>query len=947
MVDLGTIRGRVSLDIRQAVASYAALRAQNAKTVYALRGTGDSLVATGRGMMVAGAGFVYAFGKAVSAAAEFERKMDYFGAVTDTNAGKMQKLNKYTLMLAQNTIYSANEIADGFVELGKAGVNADQIMRGVGKAMASLGAAGDIPLTESGQIITSVVSQFGLKAGDAVKVADLLAGAANASIADITDLGYSLKYVGGIAHTAGLSFDDVTTALSVLAKAGIRGSTAGTTLRQMIVSLPGTTDKATAALKDLGIITQDGTNRFYDQRGELKPLSQVYQILGDSMKGMTAEQKTNTLRTIFQTRALSAASVLMRAGTKGFKDMNKAMKSTTAMEVAHKRLDNLSGDLEILRGNIETLVIQAGGPFQETLRGWVRSLTKLVQAFGKLDPKTQKLIMQTIAVTGVTLLAMGAFNIIVGSILKFIAHSMKLWAGLKMLANIMKIVWTNSRWLVTILGGELAGALGVTTGVLLIIIAAVLAFIAVWVLAYKKIDIFRNAVNAWYGTIWKAIKAFGAFIKLLATDPGAAWDKIKHGADVAFQAILNWAKKIPGWLKSGLSKAAQEVSNFVGKVVEYLKSLPGKALGVITSFVSQVISLLTFRNAGYVLGYLLGTVVRIFVTLGARAIALTARMVTGVINFVKTLPGKIGYFIGFMVGRAVGLMIRLQAKMIGLMARAVAGVVRFVASLPGKVINFVASMVARTVGFMVNLAHDLPRLASEAVHGIINFVQQLPGKMAEFFSNAVSRARGALAKLPGIAIQFAQGAYNGIRNTLMNLPGIVWEALGAAITMFKSMVTSAYNAAKDFAGGLWKGFKDGIGMHSPSHIERAMWQIGDTMDVELKKMRKKTLDVQKLSRDMAKTSFTVGDPGAPSGITRYARLASMHRANQNRARMLQDPSRKLSVRDARRNDQRATHRGKAELEITNWHQGKGYMKGIAQDTIDDDYDYSDTLGRMR
>src|SRR5690242_18655900 len=135
---LGTISGQVRLDVRQAVAAYAAVRAQNARTVYALRGAGDSFVQAGQTMGVAGAGMVYVFGKAVKAAADFERKMDFFGAVTDTNKKKMAELSDYTLQLAQDTIYSADQIADGLIELGKAGVSADQIMRGIGDAMANL-----------------------------------------------------------------------------------------------------------------------------------------------------------------------------------------------------------------------------------------------------------------------------------------------------------------------------------------------------------------------------------------------------------------------------------------------------------------------------------------------------------------------------------------------------------------------------------------------------------------------------------------------------------------------------------------------------------------------------------------------------------------------------------------------------------------------------------------
>jgi TP901 family phage tail tape measure protein len=947
MVDLGTIRGRVEIDIRRAVASYAALRAQNARTVYALRGTGDSLVSTGKTMAVAGAGMVYAFGKVVMAAGEFERKMDFAAAVSGTTGKEMQKLSDYALQLGQDTIYSAGQIADGFIELAKAGVSAKQIIGGIGAAMANLGAAGDIPLEQSGQIITSTVQQFNLAAKDAVHVTDLLAGAANASIADISDIGTSLKYVGGVADAAGLSLEDTTTAISLLAKAGIRGSTAGTSLRQMIVSLGGATGPATDALTEIGIIAEDGSNAFYDMHGNVKPLSQVFQILNDHLDGYNNKQKLAYLRTIFNNRALSAASILTREGAKGFKDMYAQMGKTTAADVAHKRLDNLSGDIEILRGNIETFMIKAGTPFQKTMRQWVQQLTRLVQAFGELPQGTQTAIIEFIGIAGASLLAMGAFNILLGTLFKFVAHLIKLGTGLKFVWNLLKLVVVNARWAALVFGGELAAALGVSLGVLLLIIVAALAFVAAWVLAYKKITIFRKAVDAYYGAVWNAIKATAAFIKLLATDPGKAWDKIKKAADIAFGAIVGWAKMVPTLLRQGLSIAGQYVSGWVNSLIGWLAGLPGKGIAIISSFVSRVLSLLTFRNAGYVLGYLLGTVVRFFTTMGLQMLALSMRAVTAVLGWFSKLPARIGYFLGFMLGLAIRLMIQLQQKMITLMAQAVMGTIRWAAKLPGRIASFISSMVSAAVRFMVGFAKALPGYAAQAATGIITEIGRLPGQIIGLIGRMVNGAANLMRKLPGIARQVASGIFHGLADTLRGLPSLISGVLQQCISAFTGVIGQAYSAAKSFTSGLWSGFKDGIGMNSPSHLERAMWQITGVLDEETKKIAKKTMQVQKLSKQMAATQFSVGgDGGQLSKTGSYAGLAMMSRSNQNRARTLADAQGSRRASRGGGAKRRSTVGGRREFVITNWHTGQGYFRDIARGEVDDNEIYNDDLDRM-
>lgn len=940
---LGTISGQVRLDIRQAVASYAALRAQNQRTVYALRGTGDVMVRTGQTMAVAGAGFVYAFGQAAQAAAEFERKMDFFGAVTDTNARQMERLREHTLTLARDTIYSADQIAEGFIELGKAGVTAQQIMDGIGEAMANLGAAGDIPLMESGQIITSTIQQFDLAAQDAVRVTDLLAGAANASIADITDIGVSLKYVGGVANAAGLTFEDTATAISLLAKAGIRGSTAGTSLRQMIVSLGGATGPAREALHELGIITEDGNNKFFTAEGRAKSLSQVFQILQSATADLTQKERLMYLRTIFNNRALSAASILTREGAAGFREMNKEMAKTTAADVAAERLDNLSGDIEILRGNIETLMIEAGSPFQEMLRGWVQQLTKLVQAFSELDPETQKFIVGAIGIAGVALILMGAFSIVIGTIARFIINLKRLREAFGFLSKAMGVGSSGAK------GAGILGTLtkfGKAAGIIGLLIGAAQAF--------KKL---RDQFG-WYERTSNAF--FEGFSRHGSVHEGAivamaqAWDELNAATGNAPNDAIGWLKalpgqvasffqRLPGMARAGMASLAASVAIGINNVINWFRRLPSMVLGALASFGSMLARVFTFENVGRLVGAFVTGLVHRFVTLPILIMTHVARLAGMMITGFGNLAGRVAYLVGFMVGRVIGLLARMAIRA-GLSAvTLVARFVGFVKSLPGRVMAIIASLVTGVISLVGTLKREGPRIAAEFVAGFISNIRAFPGRVQSVVGRVVSTATSWLMRLPGIAIRAASQLVSGFRSIVSGLPGIVSGVIADMIAAFTGAIGRAYAAAKNVASNLWQGFKDGIGMNSPSYFHHAMWDITGTMDDEMKKLKKQTATILEFGTRLS--DFT---PGNTSGVAEYARLARTTRMNRDVARDVMNVSASRTANDdrGRRRGDRPSRDRLVEGELDISPRGRAFIRGVAQEAYDDNEYYYDSVGRM-
>ncbi len=307
-------------------------------------------------------------GAAASSAIEFEKTMSGVKAVSGASQETMSQLSGLALQLGKDTSFSASEAATGLEELVKAGVSVGDIMGGAARASLDLAAAGGVNVKDAAEIAANALNVFSMKGSDMAHVADLIAGAANASAIDVNDFKFSLAASGAVAATVGFDFDDLAQAIAVMGQAGIKGSDAGTSLKTMMLNLQPVTDKQKSLFKDLGITLEDGSNAFFDATGKVKSMAEVAQVLQDALGGMTEEQRLATLEVIFGSDAIRAGAVLTKAGAAGFNEMAAAMGNVSAQSVAETRLDNLWGSLEKLKGTLETGAIILGSKFTPLLK---------------------------------------------------------------------------------------------------------------------------------------------------------------------------------------------------------------------------------------------------------------------------------------------------------------------------------------------------------------------------------------------------------------------------------------------------------------------------------------------------------------------------------------------------------------------------------------------------
>lgn len=295
----------------------------------------------------------------------------------------MAQIREHAKELGQSTAFGNKEVAQGMTELIKAGIQLKDVLGDASEAALNLATAGDLALPEAAEIMSTAMNTFGVK--DATHAANILAGAANASATSVHEMKYSLSEVGVVAKGAGMSFDDVNTALAVFAQQGLKGSNAGTSFKTMMQNLVPKTKTAVEAFQKLKLLNENGESAFFDEKGNLKSLADMADLLKKGLKGLSKKDQTSLLFDAFGTDSIKAAQILGEGGSKAVKDMYREMIKVTAKEQSETMLDNLKGDIEQLGGaweNFQDTLME--GSATGGLRSLVKEITELVLDANKL-----------------------------------------------------------------------------------------------------------------------------------------------------------------------------------------------------------------------------------------------------------------------------------------------------------------------------------------------------------------------------------------------------------------------------------------------------------------------------------------------------------------------------------------------------------------------------------
>lgn len=298
--------------------------------------------------------------------------------------------------------------------LAKNGLSARDILNGAANAALNLASAAGSDLSPAAAAITDTLQQFKMTTKDLPVIVNQITGAVNQSKLDFVDFQGAAAQAGGVAANVGVQFKDFTATLAGISPLFASGSDAGTSFKTFLTSLGDPSTKAAEEIKRLGL-------SFYDATGKLRPMSNIAEQLRQKIGGLSDQAKTQSLSTIFGADGIRTALGLMALGSKGLDDIKAKIAETDAAAQSAQRLKGFNGQIEQLKGSIETLAISIGqSGILEAVTGLVTVAGNFIDKLTELSPATLKvatIIAGVTAAIGPFLIALGAIVNAVGTLL--------------------------------------------------------------------------------------------------------------------------------------------------------------------------------------------------------------------------------------------------------------------------------------------------------------------------------------------------------------------------------------------------------------------------------------------------------------------------------------------------------------------------------------------------
>lgn len=364
--------------------------------VQAIEAVGGAIAAAG--ITEAMKSIADAYMECVEVAGNFGQAMSAVEAIANSNTSEMAALTAEAKELGATTKFTAQQSANAMEYMAMAGWDAREMLNGMDGVINLAAAAGE-DLAQVSDIVTDNLSAFGLKASDTAHFADVLAAAAANSNTNISIMGETFKSSSSVAGALGYSVEDVAVMVGLMANNAVKGSRAGTALRNIFNGLLG---GVTLTAEAFGELDYSAVN----SDGSMKGLMETVKDLRGYFDEMTEAERVNNAMAIAGMRGYNGLLAILNATDEDFQSLYASINdcSGAAERMAKVKLDNLNGDITLANSAMEALQSTIGEQFNPELRELTQLKTELLNGLNDFiieNPALAKGVMAGAAAFGV------------------------------------------------------------------------------------------------------------------------------------------------------------------------------------------------------------------------------------------------------------------------------------------------------------------------------------------------------------------------------------------------------------------------------------------------------------------------------------------------------------------------------------------------------------------
>lgn len=355
--------------------------------------------------------------KTIQIGSSFEAEMSTVQAISNATAGELAELSQKARNVAKNTVFSAEEVGQAMEYMGMAGWKTEQMLDGIDGVIALAAASGE-DLAMVSDIVTDSLTAMGQGADQAGHFADIMAQASMNANTNVELMGETFKYVAPVAGAMGYNMEDLAIATGLMADSGIKGSMAGTSLRNMITRMVKPTKESQDAMDALGLsLTDDAGNMlslldimkqlrasFADNKDVEKMQSALTELAGltdeqitevqESLGDLSEAEEAFYAAELGGQRGMSGLLAIANSTDEEFEKLTQSIYNANgaAGKMSDTRLDNLQGDVTKLKDALSDAAIEGYYQFNDQLRMGVQGAMDIVNNFAKEIPDISKKI---------------------------------------------------------------------------------------------------------------------------------------------------------------------------------------------------------------------------------------------------------------------------------------------------------------------------------------------------------------------------------------------------------------------------------------------------------------------------------------------------------------------------------------------------------------------------